>query len=156
MGLGAALDYVAERLAGEILDWWVIGSAALDLHGIDGVDVQDIDILVPDVEQARLAANLLGAEKIKTSPSDLFRSEYFAKCVQSGIEIEIMAGFQIRDRDGWHQVKPETRVAFSRETGLIYAPELDELCGIFGRFGRDKDLARIALVIRQISDGKAV
>jgi hypothetical protein len=54
LALGETLARVADALAGARHPWWIIGSAAVALHGAD-VTVGDVDVLLGE-EDARCSA----------------------------------------------------------------------------------------------------
>lgn len=144
-----ALELVAERLDGRIEQWWLIGSSALYLHDIDGLHINDIDILVPDAEAARCVAEVLGAGPVPKTPSDQFRSEFFACKRYDDLDIEIMGGFRFYQGENWQLLMPKSRWSFIRESGMLYAPDLNEMCDILRLFGRRKDQQRLGLIQKQ-------
>ena len=144
--LAHAFDHVARRLDDLPDEWWLIGSAALELHGVPDLAVADIDLLVPDETIARQVIARLGAELLAMKPHPLFQSTLFAHAVCGGLTIEVMAGFALICEGRTEPVVPRTRQLFPRDTGPLYAPSLEEMLEILRRFGRKKDLERIALV----------
>lgn len=53
-----------------------------------------------------------------------------------------MADLELCTADGWQPVRPLTRVA----RGGVFVPDREELRAILRAFGREKDLARAALL----------
>ena len=144
--LNKAFDQVAALLADIQQEWWIIGSSALALHGISGLDVADIDILVPDIEAGALVANRLGAEVVSKDPHPQFHSDLFATLTFAGLDIEVMSGFCVISNGEMLPVLPKSRLAFERKFGFLYAPSLEELEDILRLFGRKKDGERLALI----------
>ena len=118
--------------------WWIIGSAAVALHGGDPGEIQDIDVLLGhmDAERYFRRLNLRNA-----APSDdpLFRSDLFARWLEPALPVELMAGLKVKARRGWSPLSIRTRVKV--ENG-VYVPSREELRSILRCFGRDKDIRR--------------
>ena len=146
--LTAAFARIAERLSGIQHDWWVIGSAALVLHGIPGIKVADIDILVPDVSRVQAILDALGAVPEEKAEHSLFVSERFARLQLGSLDVEVMAGLSVKTPAGLEPVAPSSRVAIDIGSGVIFVPELAELADILRRFGREKDLKRLEILER--------
>lgn len=128
-------------------DWWILGSAAIALHGADPGEIRDIDVLL----DRRDYEAVLGRLGVRPSPGNadaLFRSALFNRWQGAGLAVEFFADFQVRDGAGWRTVQPATRVAVQRAGLACYVPELDELVAILRGFGREKDLARVAAISR--------
>ena len=120
--------------------WWVIGSAAAALHGAR-TPVADIDVLL-SVRDAAALLPRLGLAVAAGRPDDRFRSEVFARWTGAALPIEFMAGLCTREGDAWAPVHLSTRVV----VGGVAVPSRRELAALMRRFGRDKDLARAALL----------
>jgi hypothetical protein len=120
--------------------WWLIGSAAMALAGVEGLDVADIDLLVSE----RDAAAALAAWDTPREPpggNDRFRSAIYGRR-PGELVIEVMAGLEVRTAAGWTAVRPRTRRAVLWEGRPLYVPETAELIEICRLFGRPKDLER--------------
>lgn len=125
-------------------DWWIIGSAALALSGID-VAPKDIDVFAASdvIEAARL--NLAAAAT--PSRSDLFRSQpYFQFHPEGGLEIDFMGGLEIRVAGAWTGLRIESRMRVSAGSVSLFVPSLEEQAVILRLFGRPRDLVRAALI----------
>jgi hypothetical protein len=134
--VASALTAVAAAMRESRDPWWVIGSAAVALHGAD-TDVADVDLLVSERDAATLIAQLdLTVERL--DPHPLFRSQIFARWRRADRDVEIMGGFAVADGPDWQSVEPATRVL----RGGVFVPDRAELIAILARFGRPKDLAR--------------
>ena len=125
-------------------DWWIIGSAALLLSGID-VEPQDVDVFAAsDVVEAARAA--LGVP-VMPSGSDRFRSNpYFQFQPAGGVPIDFMGGLEVRSSDTWHRLRIESKLAVTVGNTTLFVPTLDEQARILRLFDRPKDLARAALI----------
>ncbi|WP_394648278.1 hypothetical protein [uncultured Sphingomonas sp.] len=138
--LDAALARVAAALRIADDPWWVIGSAAVWIHGA-ATPVADIDVLL----SARDAARVLGAWQGAVSigePSAQFRSHPFARLNGAAMPIELMADLELRVGDAWRPVRPLTR----ERRGGVYVPARAELAAILHAFGRPKDVTRAMLL----------
>ena len=118
--------------------WWVIGSAAVALHGA-ATSVADIDLLL-DIDDAAAVFEAMGVPALPGRPDGRFRSDVFGRCTATPLAIELMAGLHLRRNDGWVPVALETRVARHG----VFVPARAELAALLRRFGRDKDLGRAA------------
>lgn len=138
--LAATLDVIARASRAARDPWWLIGSAAMALHGAE-VEVGDVDVLtsIGDVEAFRLA---LDGAQIPSRPSDRFRSRLFIEAVGAPLKIEIMAGFEVLQAGVWRPVAPTTRQAITWKRHDVFVPDLAELADLCRLFGRPKDLER--------------
>jgi len=141
-----ALAMVVGALRDATAPWWIIAGTAVALHAPVPVAVDDIDVLIgmADVPLVSAMPGLL----IRTGDGDdLFRSRFYAALKMGGVDVEFMAGFDLRHGSRWEPVWPRSRVMLPLGEGLsIPVPDRDELVAMLARFGRDKDLARIALL----------
>ncbi len=143
--LAAALDVVAEGCADLADPWGVFGSAGMALVGVPGLTPPDVDLIVSARDTRRLL------ERWNTAPlaaaaSPLFRSAIFAKAHVAALPIEIMAGFEAFSDGAWAPVIPVTRQAVDWKGRRLFTPSAAEQAEICRRFGRPKDLARVALL----------
>lgn len=125
-------------------DWWVIGSTALALSGID-VAPRDVDVFAASdvIEAARAVLDVPAVP----SGSDRFRSSpYFQFCPEGGVDIDFMGGLQVCSNGKWIGLQIETVSPLRCGNSTIFLPTLDEQVRILNLFGRPKDLARAALI----------
>lgn len=146
--LRETLVMVAEAMRDARNPWWVIASAAVALHGVEVVEVGDVD-LVMSVGDARRLMDALGVTPIEDGVSSLFRSTLFGRWETPPLVVEIMAGFHVATATGWMEVLPWTRMPVLVEGCAIYVPERAELAGMLRLFGRPKDLERARLLTSQ-------
>ncbi|MBV8686759.1 MAG: hypothetical protein JOZ90_07530 [Alphaproteobacteria bacterium] len=138
--LGAALVEAADAAADAARPWWVIGSAAVALHGAV-THVADVDLLM----DADDAARLLRGRGIAPAPGpggDRFRSKIFARWSGAGLPIEVMADLDVAVAGEWRRVRLEGRRPVEVGGRTLFVPPLGELVALLRLFGRDKDLAR--------------
>lgn len=140
-----AIEYVALVMTLEIEEWWIIGSAAMTLAGLD-VAPDDVDVMASQAVMA-YALERAGLQSFSPSPNLLFRSTVFASHqVPHGLRVEFMGGFEVRTAAGWHKLEVRTRRRVESATGPVYIPELVEQFEILKLFGRDKDLRRAQMI----------
>ncbi|MGP7796122.1 hypothetical protein [Sphingomonas sp. CLY1604] len=140
----AALIAVARVMRHAEDDWWIIGSAAVALHGA-ATPVADIDLLTSERDARRLiATHRLSIMQPDDHP--LFRSQLFARWPRQDRTVEIMAGLEVRDGAGWTPVEPRTQMCRTIAGEAIYLPDRMEMMAILDRFGRPKDQVRRALL----------
>ena len=138
-----SLGRLAQAMSGARDDWWVIGSAAVALHGGEPGTIADIDVIVSRRDLDALYARL----PLSNSPDDskpMFRSELFGLWSEPPIAVEFMTGLDVRVGEEWFRIEPVTRTRVSHGDCEVFAPEIDELVTILEIFGREKDLDRAA------------
>lgn len=154
--LTTTLAAVADALRSARDPWWIIGSAAVALHGADAGVVGDVDVLTSHRDAAMLCAtqNLEIASPtpvpptpVPPTPRQLFRSRLFARWTAPPLAVEVMADLAVSTPAGWHRVRPTTRVPLETDGGAVFIPSADEMIAILHLFGRDKDLFRAAALI---------
>jgi hypothetical protein len=136
------LQRVADLLADARDPWWVLGSAAMALIGIDPGEIHDIDVLVsaPDAEALMHAFALTNQADGGTTH---FRSDYFLIPPLGEIRVEIMAGYHILSEAAWTPVCPATRQAIAVGPATVFVPERQDQINLLTRLGRPKDHARL-------------
>ncbi|MEM9376344.1 MAG: hypothetical protein AAGA72_08990 [Pseudomonadota bacterium] len=136
--LGAAQD-----------DWWVLGSAAMALIGIDPGGVRDVDILVSKRDAAALLTRY-GLRNEADGGTDRYRSAVFLRPDLGGVDVEIMADYRVKQGVHWQPIWPQTRRHVSLDgTGLI-VPGVQEQLALLRMLNRPKDHARIARLERSL------
>ncbi|HVK41557.1 MAG TPA: hypothetical protein VM471_03685 [Phenylobacterium sp.] len=141
--LDATLDILAAECAGLQDQWWVFGSAAMALAGVPNLFPPDVDLIVSE-RDARHLVTAWNADVETGAGSPIFRSQIFAKAQVAPLPIEIIAGFEAQQDGAWSAVRPATRLAIERLGGTVFIPAVAEQAQICRRFGRPKDLARLA------------
>jgi hypothetical protein len=144
--LRRTLIAVAEAMRPARDPWWIIASGAMALHGAP-VEVADVDLLTSE-RDGRALTESLGLSPGCSPGTDRFRSDIFARWDGLPLPVEIMAGFRVRTAEGWHPVRPATRVAKSIGNATLYAPAVAELIAHCALFDRPKDHARAAILQR--------
>ena len=139
-GLASSVAGVGAGLANCRDPWWVIGSAAMALHGA-AVEVRDVDALA----SRRDAAALLEARALPVRPGredERFRSEIFGSWESGTRGVEIFAGFHVRTPQGWRELLPQSRVLLRVAGTVVFVPSIAELTAWGRLFARPKDAAR--------------
>ncbi len=143
--LAATLDLIAARAPEGASDWWIIGSAAAALMGVD-MEPLDVDIFGGGGTIRRFCT-ALGSSPKPPAAHTLFKSEPFEVFAFDGLlPIELMGDMQLRRGDSWIPLVVASRVAVPVAGGTVYVPSLEEQAAIFTAFGRDKDLEKAARV----------
>lgn len=142
--LAAHLADIGRELAGCAEPWWLIGSAAMAVHGAP-VAVHDIDLLLAPTD-ARALLQRRGVPVEPGAASALFRSDIFATWEAPPYRIELFAGFHVREGQGWRELVPETREARAVNGVALFLPAVPELIAWGRLFGRPKDREREPLL----------
>jgi hypothetical protein len=132
-------------------NFYVIGSAALNLSGVELDKMYDIDILVSGRDADFLKVEW-GSRAIKEHiPSDdkLFSSK-FARYKFSVLHIEIMGDLKVNKKEIWENLKVNENKSMVVGNVEIKIPTLNEQKRILQLFGRQKDKKRIKLIDKQL------
>lgn len=122
--------------------WWIIGSAAVALHGADPGHVADVDVLLSPADARRILPTI-GVELQQGSAHAAFRSSIFGTWSgTTSLPVEFMADFHRRSGEAWLPVQPATRRYIDVDGVVAFVPERAELQAILAAFGRPKDLER--------------
>ena len=145
INLQIAIESVASIIPPEADDWWIIGSAAMVLSGVE-TEARDVDIFG---SKATISATVeaLVLDPLPPSNDPLFRSTVFARHQPAdAVPIEFMGGFEVSVRGAWRPFEIHSRRRIDTALGPVFVPELDEQIAILEMFGRDKDLRRAGLI----------
>jgi hypothetical protein len=135
------LDRIAEAAVRLESPWWIFGSTAAVLLGLDDLQPADVDVLAAPADAAVLLRRLGG--EIRVSNHDRFRSEVFGTVSATPLPVEVVAGFRIRTGDdAWTPVEPETRLLLPWRDLALAVPDAREQARLCRLLGRPKDLAR--------------
>lgn len=133
---------LADVVADASEPWWIIGSAAVALHGAQVTDIRDVDLMM-GLSDARHFLQRLGVQSKPDTGHPKFRSEIFGTWRMPPLPVEIFAGFSLADSEGWTPVVLQTRQAVSVAGSTLYVPSKKELRELLLSFGRPKDLERV-------------
>lgn len=146
--LANAFRAIGEAAPPEAQDWWIIGSTAMVLAGIEGVEPDDVDILGSQATVLRFLGNWQ-VEPGGRVPGDRFRSFPYRRIrLPDCTDIETMGDLDVRVDGGWRRVVPRTRVEVKFGGVSLFVPEISEQAEIMRLFGRPKDLAKAAVLER--------
>lgn len=143
-GLEPTLAEVARVGATLQDDWWVIGSAAIALTGIN-IEVLDVDLLVSERDAQTLLSGW-AAPKTATTGQDRFRS-VFGEHAATPIPIVVMGRLEVHQDDQWVPVSPTTRVRTEVAGGAVFIPDPDDLLALLLMFRRPQDLVRAEMLL---------
>ncbi|HVZ30145.1 MAG TPA: hypothetical protein VG839_07100 [Asticcacaulis sp.] len=147
--LAATLDLIAAKAPVGADDWWLIGSAAAALMGVD-MEPEDVDIF-GGTATIRRFCDALGSQPKPPAPHTLFKSEPFEIFAGEGLlPIELMGDMQLWRNGAWTPLVISSRIAVAVTGGTVYVPSLAEQAEIFTAFGRDKDLDKAARLRRKL------
>ncbi|MCU0354214.1 MAG: hypothetical protein MUD08_10825 [Cytophagales bacterium] len=128
-------------------EYFVIGSSALVLTGVETNAVSDLDILTSWADADRL--KLLWADRRKASHSPenalLFRSN-FARFAFETMDVEAMGDLEINRGGSWQRLRILDFMEVPVADHTVRIPTLAEQKRIFLLFGRQKDLSKADLI----------
>lgn len=145
--LAETLALVAEAASGAADDWWIIGSAAVVLHGRGVPHVKDVDLLMSAADAAAFIKHTGGPVRAGRA-DDRFRSRVFGLWTAPPIPVEVMGGFSVAGDSGWREVVLTTRVPVRVAGTCVYVPAAEELVRLLHSLGRAKDFERARLMGR--------
>lgn len=125
----------------------MIGSVAVKLHSGDPGTIADVDVIVSRRDLDALYQRLPLTDT-REAGKPMFLSDRFGRWAEPPLNVEFMAGLTLSEDGEWHPVQPQTRQGFDVAGARLFAPEREELIALLRRFGRDKDLARAASLLR--------
>lgn len=128
-------------------DYYIIGSSAIILSGIDVGITHDIDILTNSYHSNVLRA-AWNDKLVKDPPmkeSGLFESDF--ACFQfSEMQIEVLGDLKVFKGDRWVHLDVNDYDIFNLNGLEIKIPTLTEQIRILNLFGRKKDMNRINII----------
>jgi hypothetical protein len=143
--LAETLGRISEAASHAIDPWWIIGSAAVVLHGGNVPHVKDVDLLM-SARDADALLRRIGEVPRGGTGNGRFRSEVFGTWSKPPIPVEAFGGFEVAVAGSWRRVSLATREAVTVGTARVFVPARDELVRLLESFGRPKDVERAALL----------
>ena len=143
--LAETLSMVAQAAEGAIDPWWVIGSAAIAVHGHRIAFTKDVDLMM-SARDAEAFLRRVGARPGGAQPSDRFNSQVFGIWNEPPIPVEIFGGFRVATGGKWREVALSSRERVSVGSSQIHVPSREELISLLHAFGRPKDMERATLL----------
>jgi hypothetical protein len=144
--LADTLARIGEAAAGAGDPWWIIGSAAVVLHGRAVAHVKDVDLMM-SARDADALVRRVGGDFRETGASDRFRSQVFGIWSEPPVSVEIFGGFSVRTDERWRELSLTTRQPVTVAGTCLYVPSAEELVRVLHLFGRPKDLERARLLL---------
>ena len=130
-------------------DYFLIGSSALALTGINIASTNDIDILTSQKNTDELKINWSDRLKANYQPQDvsLFRSN-FARFDFDTMDVEVMGGLEVKKTNDWIPVTIEDYFLYEKDGYQVKIPTLEEQKRILLLFDRGKDREKLKLITR--------
>ena len=128
-------------------DFFIIGSSALILTGIEIEDTLDIDILTSskDADFLKQSWKDRCIKEYNTQDNDLFRSN-FSRYNFNLLDVEILGELEVQRNNNWEQLIIQDYTVISKDEIEIKLPTIKELERILKLFGRDKDILKLGLI----------
>jgi hypothetical protein len=143
VALSETLSMLARAAQDAEDDWWLIGSAAVVLHGGQVLHVKDVDLMM-SVRDADAFLHRVGGDRGAVEPSERFQSDVFGVWNEPPVPIEIFGGFRLAIEGVWQDVSFATREPVAVANARVFVPSATELVRLLHSFGRAKDLERAA------------
>lgn len=121
--LAASLAQLAQVMRDTRDDWWVIGSAAVALHGGDPGEIADIDVIVSRRDLDALYERLSLADTPDAGKA-MFRSQRFGLWSEPALPVEFMAGLQVLRGGQWLSVQVQSRAIVRCGTSMCSCPNV--------------------------------
>jgi hypothetical protein len=127
--------------------WWIIGSAAVALHGAPVTNVRDVDLMMAQNDARRFLASV-GVAPAPPSDQRQFRSVVFGTWREPPLPVEVFGDFSLATADGWRPVRLHSREPVTVGGRTVFVPSAGELEALLLSFGRAKDIERARLLRR--------
>lgn len=139
---------MAADRAGEASEpWWIIGSAAVALHGAPVINVRDVDLMMGQNDARRFLASV-GVAPEPASDHPRFRSMVLGIWGEPPLPVEVFGDFSLATSNGWRPVRLHSREPVTVGGRSVFVPSAGELEALLLSFGRAKDLERARLLRR--------
>lgn len=139
---------MAADLAAEASEpWWIIGSAAVALHGAPVPKVRDVDLMMGQNDARRFLASV-GVAPEPASAHPQFRSVVFGTWRDPPLPVEVFGDFSLATAHGWRPVRLHSHERLTVAGRTLFVPSARELEALLLSFGRGKDLERASLLRR--------
>lgn len=138
------LERIADFLAETSDPWWVLGSAAMALIGVDPGEIRDIDLLV-SAKDARALMRKHGLTNQADGGTDQYRSDFVLTPDLGDRPVEILSGYQICQGGIWAPAQPQSRQSIQTGSVTMFVPDRAEQIALLKRLGRPKDLIRLQM-----------
>ncbi|MDA4847090.1 hypothetical protein [Hoeflea poritis] len=123
-------------------DWWIVGSGALMLCGIDVGTIRDVDVMASRETARGFLANW-NVPAPPPQPDPFFRSNPFAQIRRPDLlPIDLLGDLHLFEEGRWNPVTFSSRIPAEIGQVQVFVPSLEEQRSLLLRFGRPKDLVR--------------
>jgi hypothetical protein len=144
--LSNSLHYLANLMNKETEPWWIIGSGALVLSGVEALEPEDLDVVASSACIRRVLERV-GIAEIEPSAHDKFRSIPYQRIqVPDGMDIELMGNLQVHDGSLFCPFVLTSRIPVEVAEAIVFIPSIAEQIAVLRLFGRDKDLAKAMML----------
>ncbi len=126
--------------------WWIIGSTAMRLSGVQGIEPHDLDLLTSARDAESLIQSLSHQVDRDHLPADRRFDSRFASFPSLPMPVEVMGDLRMQVDGVWRTIA----IQFSRKLRIgahdVQIPTLPEQLRLLELFGRDKDRRKAALI----------
>lgn len=143
--LAETLSMIAQAVQDAQDPWWLIGSAAVALHGAKVAHLKDVDLMM-SARDADAFLRRVKAHRERAESSDRFSSHVFGIWGEPPIPVEAFGGFRVANGGVWREVLLSTREPIRVGKATVFVPAARELITLLRAFGRPKDLERANLL----------
>ena len=143
--LAETLVMTAKAAEAATAGWWIIGSAAVVLHGGKVPHVKDVDLMMSAADAGTFLRRV-GAELRPADASERFHSKVFGIWDAPPVPVEVFGGFRVAHGASWREIRLQTREPVTVAGAEVYVPSASELVQLLLAFGRTKDLERAQML----------
>lgn len=146
-----SIEYIDKDLTQLQDPFWVVGSSALVLAGIQLESIDDIDLLTSsrDADFLKQRWKTYKLEDYSPAHADKFLSN-FGRFKFGEILIEVMGELKVFHQNEWQILRiNDWQEVVINEKVSVKIPTLNEQYRIFTLFGREKDLKKANLILQQ-------
>jgi len=133
-----AFEQLFELMQGAHNPWWVIGPAAVALHGADVGGLKHIDVLVSPGD-ARRISDLMTCRKFRRQGTPLLRARSTLETALGEVPAEFHSWLEVRSGGDWRPLALQSRVPIEVGEALMPVPARDELVEMLSLYGTGAD-----------------
>lgn len=155
IGVSEALRVIARKLENENINWVIITSCSLALHGLR-IEPKDIDIITNETGIFKINHLLyeFRLNLLENAPSDIFDST-MSKFLINNCCIEVMCNFKVKSRadNQWHSMNKLLEKPDTIEIEGIKLPvlSLSRSIELYRLMGREKDTLKVHQIEQYVS-----
>lgn len=141
-GVARVLVRIADIMAPARDQWCFMGGVAALLHGVPIGTLDDVDVLLTAADASRLLPGR-GIEPTPDGGTDRFRSQIFSRTRIDAIQVDFLAGFEVRSEGVWLPIRVASVQPVRVDGIALPVASVEDLIAMHALFDRPKDAERM-------------